>query len=89
MIPTGLNIRALLGLVAFLAAMALVIVRPRNLNEAWPAIGGTAALLSLGLLTLGDLVVACETTGVLLFLAGMMIISTALEMAGVFTWAAS
>ena len=74
----------------FLAVMALVIARPRGLNEAWPAVGGAAALLALGLLSFGDLVAVWrETAGVLIFLAGMMVVSTVLELAGVFTWAAS
>jgi arsenical pump membrane protein len=86
----GLDIRTLLGLVVFLAVMSLVIARPRGLNEAWPPIGGVVALLALGLLTLGDLVaIGRETAGVLLFLAGMMVVSTVVELAGVFTWAAS
>ncbi len=83
-------VRALLGLAVFLAAMALVIGRPRGLNEAWPAVGGAGGLAALGLLTPADLLaVARETGGVLLFLLGMMVVSAALELAGVFAWAAS
>jgi len=55
-VSIGLDVRTLLGLVVFLAVMALVIARPRGLNEAWPAVGGAAALLALGLLSFGDLV---------------------------------
>src|SRR5579884_1723160 len=70
--------------------MALVIGRPRGLNEAWPAVGGAGGLAALGLLTPADLLaVARETGGVLLFLLGMMVVSAALELAGVFAWAAS
>ncbi len=82
--------QTLLALVVFLAVMALAISRPRGLNEAWPAVGGAAALLALGLLSPTDLVGAAqETVGVLLFLFGMMLLSTVLEMAGIFVWAAS
>jgi len=89
-VSPGLDVRTFLALAVFLVVMALVIARPRGLNEAWPAVGGAAALLALGLLTLGDLAaVARETSGVLVFLAGMMVVSTIAEMAGVFTWAAS
>jgi len=81
---------AVVGLAVFLAVMAVVIARPRGLNEAWPAAGGVAAFLLLGLLNAGDIVgVGRETAGVLLFLAGMMVVSGAAEQAGVFAWAAS
>jgi arsenical pump membrane protein len=81
---------AVVGLAVFLAVMAVVIARPRGLNEAWPAAGGVAAFLLLGLLNAGDIAgVGRETAGVLLFLAGMMIVSGAAEQAGVFAWAAS
>ena len=90
MIVPGLEARTVLGLVVFLAVMALAISRPRGLNEAWPAAGGAAALLALGLLSPTDLVGAArETAGVLLFLLGMMVLSGVLEMAGIFSWAAS
>lgn len=89
MISASLDVRTVLGLAVFLVALALVIARPHRLNEAWPAAGGVAAFLALRLLTLGDLVgVARETGGVLLFLAGMMTVSSVAELAGVFTWAA-
>jgi len=89
-ISPGLDTRALLGLVVFLAVMALAIFRPRGLNEAWPAVAGACALVALGLLRPADLLGAARATaGVLLFLLGMMMLSTVLEMAGVFTWAAS
>ncbi len=70
--------------------MALVIARPRGLNEAWPAAGGAAAFVALGLLTPEDVVaVGRETAGVLLFLAGMMVVSAAADRAGVFARAAA
>ena len=86
MIVPGLEARTVLGLVVFLAVMALAISRPRGINEAWPAAGGAAALLALGLLAPSDLVGAArETAGVLLFLLGMMVLSGVLEMAGIFS----
>jgi len=79
-----------LGLAVFLAVMGFVIARPHGLNEAWPAAAGVAAFLTIGLLTLADIArVGRDTAGVLLFLAGMMVVSTVAEQAGVFTWAAS
>jgi arsenical pump membrane protein len=84
------ELRTLAGLAVFLAVMATVIARPRGLNEAWPAAGGAAAFLALRLLRLRDITdVGRDTAGVLLFLAGMMIVSGVAEEAGVFAWAAS
>jgi arsenical pump membrane protein len=88
--PAVPELRELAGIAVFLAALALVIARPRGLNEAWPAAGGAAILFGLGLVTLRDLAgVARETGGVLLFLAGMMVASAVAEQAGVFSWAAA
>jgi Na+/H+ antiporter NhaD/arsenite permease-like protein len=86
-----LNAQTLLPLVIFLAVMALAISRPWGLNEAWPAVGAPrGALLPLGGLVPRDLIdEARETSGVPFFLLGMMVLSTVLEMAGVFAWAAS
>jgi arsenical pump membrane protein len=70
--------------------MALVVARPRGLNEAWPAAGGAAALLALGLLRSADLLaVIRQTAGVLVFLAAMMASSAVAEEAGVFRRAAA
>jgi arsenical pump membrane protein len=81
---------SVLELAVSVAVLAFVVVRPRGLNEAWPAAGGAAALLAIGVLRPGDLVaVARETAGVLAFLAGMMAASGVAEQAGVFRWAAS
>lgn len=89
-ISAGPDARTVLGLAVFLAVMALVIARPRGLNEAWAAAAGVVAFMLLGLLTVGDVAeVGRETAGVLLFLAGMMIVSGVAELAGIFTWAAS
>ena len=78
MIGPVLGAQTLLGLAVFLAVIGLAISRPKGLNEAWPAAGGVAALLALGLLSRADLVGAArETAGVLLFLLGMMLLSTA------------
>jgi len=80
----------LLGLVIFLVVMALAIFRPGGPNETWPAVGGAVALLALGLLSPTNFVGAArDTIGVLLFLFGMMLISTVLEMSGLFAWAAA
>jgi arsenical pump membrane protein len=88
--PVSPDVRILVDLVVFLSVMGLAIARPRGLNEAWPAVGGAAALFALGQLNPDDLIGGVrETGGVLLFLIGMMVISAVLEQAGIFTWAAS
>jgi arsenical pump membrane protein len=81
--------RAVFALAAFLIVMALAVMRPRGLNEAWPAVSGAGALLALGFLRPADLAAAAADTGsVLLFLLGMMVVSNVLDLAGVFRWAA-
>jgi arsenical pump membrane protein len=88
-IPASLDVRTVLGLAVFLAVLALVISRPHRINEAWPAAAGVSTFLALGLLTIDDITgVTRDTAGVLLFLAGMMTISSVAEQAGLFTRAA-
>ncbi len=82
--------RHLLGFVIFVVVMALAIFRPRGIHEAWAAVGGAAAMLALGVVSPPDLLrVLEETSGVLVFLLGMMAVAAVLDVAGVFEWAAS
>ena len=74
---------AILAVVA--ATLALILVRPRGISEAWIAAGGAALMLLVSPLALGDLPdVLRETADVLLFLAGMMALTILVEHAGVF-----
>lgn len=74
---------AILAVVA--ATLALILVRPRGVSEAWIAAGGAALMLLVSPLALGDLPdVLRETADVLLFLAGMMALTILVEHAGVF-----
>lgn len=77
---------ALLGASAIVAlTIALIIIRPRGLNEAWAAVGGALAMLLCGFATLGDLArVTREVSDVLLFLVGMMVLTAAVERSGLF-----
>ena len=65
--------------------IALIVLQPRGLNEAWAASGGAAAMLLCGFATLGDLWrVTHEVTDILLFLIGMMALTAAVERSGLF-----
>ena len=77
---------ALIGASAIVATtIALIIIQPRGLNEAWAATGGALAMLLCGFATLGDLArVTREVSDVLLFLVGMMVLTAAVERSGLF-----
>jgi arsenical pump membrane protein len=72
-------------LAVVVATLALILIRPRGISEAWIAAGGAALMLLVSPLALGDLPdVLRETADVLLFLAGMMALTILVEQAGVF-----
>lgn len=77
---------ALLSASAIVAiTIALIIIQPRGLNEAWAATGGALAMLLCGFASLGDLArVTREVSDVLLFLVGMMTLTAAVERSGLF-----
>lgn len=76
-----------LGIVV--ATLALILLHPRGLSEAWAAAGGAAAMALVGGIGLGDVrSVLAETANVLLFLLGMMVLTDLAERAGVFAWLA-
>ena len=70
--------------------LVLVLLRPKDVGEAWWAALGGGAVLVLGLVTLrqaGEILL--ETWDVLVLLVGMMALSAVAEKAGFFDWAAS
>ncbi len=72
-----------------LAAIACVLVRPRDISEAWWACGGAAVLLLCALITprqAGGAVL--KGLDVYLFLTGMMLLSELARDKGVFDWIA-
>ncbi len=72
-----------IGIVAI--TLALILIRPGGISEAWIAVGGGVAMIVFGPLAFGDVEdVVRETLDVLLFLAGMMVLTAMVEHAGVF-----
>lgn len=68
-----------------LITIALMIVQPRGLNEAWAAVGGAVVMLLCGFASPGDVArVTREVADVLLFLVGMMVLTASVERSGLF-----
>jgi arsenical pump membrane protein len=77
------------GLV-LVATLVLVLIRPKDVNEAWWAVLGGALTLLLGLVSLSQAKsILLETQDALVLLVGMMALSAVAEKAGFFEWAAS
>jgi len=78
-----------LTIAVFLLTLALILVRPRGMNEAWATVIGGGLMLLLGLETPEQ---AWRTTvqgdDVLLFLLALMLLSALLDKSGFFEWAA-
>ena len=72
-----------------LVSIALVLIRPRGLTEAWWATGGACLLVICRLLSPGSAWQAIgKGTDVYLFLTGMMVMSELARREGVFDWVA-
>ena len=72
------------------ATLALVLARPREINEAWWAVLGGGLTLVLGIVSFGQAWgILRETEDAILLLVGMMALSAVAEKAGFFEWAAS
>lgn len=81
---------ALLAGVVLVATLVLVLIRPRNVSEAWWAVLGGGLTLVLGLVSLRQVgSILLETQDALILLVGMMALSAVAEKAGFFDWAAS
>jgi arsenical pump membrane protein len=78
-----------LSLIIFIPAIALVMLRPRPLNEATAAALGAVAMLIGGVISPFDTwEVLKSSTNILLFFLGLMIISIVADRAGFFEWCA-
>jgi arsenical pump membrane protein len=79
----------LLSLIIFIPAIALVMLRPRPLNEATAAALGAVAMLIGGVISPFDTwEVLKSSANILLFFLGLMIISVVADRAGFFEWCA-
>jgi arsenical pump membrane protein len=85
-----IGVDALLAGIILVATLALVLVRPGNLSEAWWATLGAALVLILGLVSLQQASeIVLETLDILILLVALMALSAVAEKAEVFDWAAS
>jgi arsenical pump membrane protein len=76
-------------LAIFAGMLLLVILRPRNWNEAWWTVLGAAVLLALGLVSPRDALAATlDGKGALLFLLALLFLSMLVGKSGFFEWAA-
>lgn len=74
-----------LSVLVVVATLALILIRPRGIAEAWVAAAGALAMLLTGAVRLADLwAVLEETASVLLFLLGMMVLTALVERTGLF-----
>jgi arsenical pump membrane protein len=78
-----------LTITIFAGTLALILIRPRGLNEAWATVLGGSLMLLCGLETpLQAWKAVAEGGDVLLFLLGLLIFSDLLKASGFFDWAA-
>lgn len=74
-----------LALFIFAVTLILIFIRPRGIKEAWFAAAGALAALLFGLADADDIAALFhDTGGVLLFLAGLLVIAYLTDRAGVF-----
>ena len=74
----------------FLLTLTLVLIKPKGLNEAWAAVIGGALMLLLHAVTPVQAVRTILSGGsVLLFLLGLLILSSLLKESGFFEWSRS
>jgi arsenical pump membrane protein len=73
----------------FVATLALVLIKPRGVHEAWWAVLGAVVALGLGLVRGPDVVdVWAISHEAMLFLLGLLVLSKLVEKSGFFSWAA-
>ncbi|CCF82737.1 ArsB/NhaD family transporter [Nitrolancea hollandica] len=78
-----------LSVAILVLTLALMLIRPHGITEAWFASGGALLMLLLGIVRLSDIgAVIVETSDVLLFLLGMVLLTDLADGAGVFDWLA-
>ncbi len=89
MIPDGTTGGVLAGALLF-GTLALILTRPKDIEEAWWAAAGGVLAVAIGLVSIREVgSIVWETHDALLLLLGMMALSVAAEKAGFFDWAAA
>lgn len=79
------ELTAWFALIVVCIALMTMLLRPRGVNESWIALGGAIAMLILRAVAITELPgIVEETSGVLLFLLGMMVITGIVDRAGLF-----
>lgn len=74
----------------FAVSIALMLLRPRNISEAWWVSSGALLLVLLRLISLRSAIIAVSKgIDVYLFLAGMMLLAQLAQTHGVFDWLAT
>jgi arsenical pump membrane protein len=74
----------------FLATLALIMIRPRQLNEAFAALGGGIAMIAAGIVSpLEAIQTLLSDWNIFLFFLGMLALSALAERAGFFDWLAA
>src|SRR5579875_665814 len=76
--------------VIFVATLALIMLRPKQLNEALAALGGGLAMIAAGIVSpLQALQTLLSDWNIFLFFLGMLALSALAERAGFFDWLAA
>ncbi len=82
------NVAATVGVALF--TLALIMIRPKKINEAMTALLGAILMLALGRVGLGDATrVLADKWDVFLFFLGLMTIAAVADNAGFFDWTAA
>lgn len=79
-----------IAFLVFLSTMLVIFVRPREVNEAWPATIGAGILLFAGIVTLGDVFdIIDKVGGASITIISTVVMAVILESFGFFNWVAT
>jgi arsenical pump membrane protein len=78
-----------LAALIFIVTLVVIVVRPRQINEAWSAAAGAVLMLATGVVSpLAALTAVASEWNLFLFFFGLMLTAAIADMAGFFDWAA-
>lgn len=79
-----------IAILVFLSTMLVIFVRPREVNEAWPATIGAGILLFAGIVTLADVFdIINKVGGASITIISTVVMAVILESFGFFNWVAT